>query len=140
MDKSQGHRGGQRQARIRTPVCLQSLCLSLTPLVWEEGRKFHTRGRKEWKSAGGRAGSPTCAKRSSPFQQQLEAVRLVVESSPVQSAVPISSLGIQVTSVGGRQGGRKGNRQGRRVKVREKKREGGRVVKKRKEQDGGRGG
>lgn len=49
---------------------------------------------------------------------------MVVESSPVQSAVPVSSLGIRVTSVGGRQGGRKGNRQGRRVKVREKKREG----------------
>lgn len=42
--------------------------------------------------------SPTWANRSSPFQQQLEAVRLVVESSVVEGTVPISSLGIEVTA------------------------------------------
>ena len=40
---------------------------------------------------------PTCASGSSSFQQQLEAVGLVVESGTVQSAVPIGSCGVQVT-------------------------------------------
>lgn len=35
----------------------------------------------------------------SPFQQQLEAVGLVVEGSTVHSAVPVSSFGIQVTTI-----------------------------------------
>lgn len=138
MDKSQGHRGGQRQARIRTPVCLQSPCLLPALSVWAEGRKFHRRGSKEQKLAGGSAGSPTCASRSSPFQQQLEAVSLVVESSPVQSAVSVSSLGVQVTSGGGGQRGRKGNRQGKGSKG--EKEGGGRTVEKRKERGGGGGG
>lgn len=127
MDKSQGHRGGQRQARIRTPVCLQSPCLLPALSVWAEGRKFHRRGSKEQKLAGGSAGSPTCASRSSPFQQQLEAVSLVVESSPVQSAVSVSSLGVQVTSGGGGSGRKEGGGQGgtdRGRGQREKKREG----------------
>lgn len=55
--------------------------------------------------------SPTCANRSSPFQQQLEAVGLVVESSAVQSTVPISSLGVQVTAREVWSGRREGDRQ-----------------------------
>lgn len=69
-------------------------------------------------------GPPTCTNRSSPFQQQLEAVRLVVESSIVQSAVAVCSLGIQVTSVGGGSGRKEGEWTGEGVKVRGKKREG----------------
>lgn len=58
------------------------------------------RGSQEWGGRWRSCRSPTCGHRGSPFQQQLEAVELVVEGSTVKGAVAISSLGIQVTTAG----------------------------------------
>lgn len=69
------------------------------------------------------AGAPTCANRSSPFQQQLEAVGLVVESGAVHSTVPVRSLGVQMTSGGGGSGRKEGQQTGEGSKSGERRRE-----------------
>lgn len=58
-------------------------------------------GGPTWGSQKGsleEAAGRTCPHRSSPFQQQLEAVQLAVESSQVQRGVSIGGLGIQVAT------------------------------------------
>lgn len=68
----------------------------------------------------------TCADRSSPFQQQLEAIRLGVECGIVQGGIPIHSLGIQVSTSVRDSGNKEGEETSERAKVRGKEGEEGR--------------